>query len=162
MSQLVGKIVEGIANAVKEAVKPSDAKIPKVAKGTHPTVDVGAKVDPVRFAAQKEARLFEDVHLPYQVNRLKRQEEEEEQKEDQEGRGDLMQLELKQHLAQLKTPGLSVKKQKREYGKRIQDRKNAGNLSAVLYNLVRSLLHIFPWFFNYIKGFVVIRTTKQS
>ena len=164
MAEIIAKIVEAAADAVKEVVSAAvrkGAELPK-AKGA----DVSSRVDlnQLKTPGVTKADCYEDfsyARLPFIINQ-QRKEEQEESEEQETGRGDLLQLELKSHLAQLKTPGLSLKKQKKEYGKRLQSQKQTQNLSAQIYDLIRSILHIFPWFYNFIKGVIILRSTKQS
>ena len=160
MSQLVAKIVESVASAVKEVVTEGlrGANLPKGERAPSQNIKNYTSLN----FGQPEHIQFAKVQLPF-INTNKKRDEEEERKEELETeRGDLLKLELKQHLAQLKTPGLELKPKRKEYGKRVEDKKQTQNQSALIYDLVRNLLHIFPWFFNFIKGFLVIRSTKQN
>ena len=167
MAELIAKIVEAAADAVKEVVSAAvrkGAELPHANKGGGVAVQKNLDLNQLRTPGMTKNERYESfsyAQLPFLLNQ-QRQEEEEEKEETETGRGDLLQLELKSHLSQLKTPGLSLKKQKKEYGKRTTDKQQNQNLSAQIYDLIRSILHIFPWFYNFIKGVIILRSTKQS
>ncbi len=104
-------------------------------------------------------KYFADILAPHITKTTQRKfagmEEEEEQ---QEMRGDLFEMELKNHLAQLKTPSKKQSVDKTEIGVT----KTRENISTLLHDKLVSMLKFFPWFYNFIKGVVVLRTTKQD
>lgn len=166
MAELIAKIVEAAADVVKDVVSAAvrkGAELPQT-RGRGVVTDKVTDLNQLRTPGMTKAEkydAFSYAQLPFIINQQQK-EEEKEKEEVETGRGDLLELELKTHLSQLKTPGLSLKKQKKEYGKRIQDRKQNQNVSAQIYDLIRSILHIFPWFYNFLKGVIIIRSTKQS
>ncbi|MDR2337796.1 MAG: hypothetical protein LBE20_04000 [Deltaproteobacteria bacterium] len=92
--------------------------------------------------------------------------EEDEDEKIEEERGDLFAMEIKNHLAQLKTPGLEGGSQKNTTNKIKggcrQNTVSSRNIPALMYDKLVSMLHVFPWFFNFIRGIVLLRTTKQD
>jgi len=93
-----------------------------------------------------------DVHK----RKFARSEEEELNEELNEERGDLLKAELDQHALQLgMAPGKSMQKG-------VAGKISRGNVSILLHDKLVSMLDVFPWFFNFIKGVVLMRTTKQD
>ena len=108
-------------------------------------------------------KYFADTQFPYitRSNQRKFAETEEDDGLNEE-RGDLFMMELKQHLAQLSatTSKSSYSAQKGASGK--TSGVSRGNISALLHEKMVSMLNVFPWFYNFIKGVVLMRTTKQD
>ena len=74
---------------------------------------------------------------------------------------DLMSLEIKKNYSQLNMPKRGLGKKSGVKGG-VSEQKVVKQHSAVIFDLLRKLAHIFPALFKYITGVFVLRSTQQK
>ncbi|MCC6933865.1 MAG: hypothetical protein IT292_11555 [Deltaproteobacteria bacterium] len=104
---------------------------------------------------------FAYENLPFII----KQEDEEEEEIDGLPSGvqqsDLMSLEIKKNLSQMNMPKRDLKQKNRVKGLP-HEHKTVKQHSAVIFELIRTLAHFFPWLLRYIAGVFVMTSTKQK